>query len=85
MAVAETRKQKAREELTLAEAASTLKRPSTAGALLSKSSCSRSRTRRKPSTRELTGGPSCWRPGQRKTDLSRKLTQLGLRVQKTSS
>ena len=34
------------------------------------------RMQRKPSARELTRGLSCWKPGQRKNELSRKLTQL---------
>ena len=41
-------------------------RPTTAGAQLSKSSHSRSRTRRNLSSRKLTRGPSCWKLGQRK-------------------
>ena len=32
------------------------------------SSCGRSGTRRKPSAGEVTRGPSCWKPGQRKTN-----------------
>ena len=44
------------------------RRPSIAGAQLSKSSCGRSRTSRKPNARELTRGPLCWRSGQRKTN-----------------
>ncbi|CAN0377658.1 unnamed protein product, partial [Rangifer tarandus platyrhynchus] len=44
------------------------RRPSTAGAQLGESSPGRSRTQRKPSAREVTRGPSCWRPGQQKTN-----------------
>ena len=43
-------------------------RPRAAGAQLSKSSRSRSRTRRNLSSRELTRGPLCWKLGQRKTN-----------------
>ena len=49
----------------LAETTSTQKRPSRAGAQLSESSHSRSRTWRKPSTGE---GPLCCKPGQQKAN-----------------
>ena len=44
------------------------RRPSTAGVRLSKSSHGGSRTRRKPSTGEVTRSPACWKQVQQKTN-----------------